>query len=959
MNNRSVKTTLLICAILCLAGQKTGAQYVNTVLDIEKGLPCNYVDDVLQDSYGFVWVATAGGGLTRYDGQDAIVFNTLSEVPLRNNFVKDLVEDRFGRLWIGSEGGVDILDLTSLNHAKLDLSALGGLESSPSNYISADERGNMWLKLGDTLLHLCFDEGGGISSVSSLNDRRIPRGNFIFKDIDGDGSIWAVMEGKLHKIEQDSGGRLRVTPLQTDLSIVPGAYISGFLLDGGMIWISCSEGIYALHRQSGKWRHYTHIPGKANSLTQNFVTDITKNIFGELVFSTLYGCNIYNPVSDDFRRIGSASVNCIKTFGNKLYIGTESAGLLILTPKPINSVEYELGGPVNALWEDSSGNIWTGVQEGGLHIYTASGVQKAHITAEKGGLSHNSVSDICPGEDDIIYIGTWGGGIVAMQEGTPYRIKYRLPVHGDATAFIGAMEWDALNRLLWVGTNVGIYLYDPEKRSYSPACNGDNLTGCIGSCLDSKGRLWIGGQEGVFVFNTRKRNADGTFPFRHFRYRLDAPELCQKDKICDIIEASDSTIWIASNGSGIFRAVENGDGALHFKSFSKGGAARDRSRAMAEGPDGEIWTSTEYGLNVVNPGSGAIYTYGRESGLEHPNFFWNSALSASDGTLYFGSTVGLTVVKPADRHRFDENPEIRFSGIHISDRTSWTPDESEISASQTDRSIRLSFCVPGAVPSSIRYAYMLEGYDKQWQYLPDESHQARYSSLPPGKFTLQVRALDASGSAIAQKAAVIKVKPLFYNTVWFRILVIMLLIAGVYAVTQLRTRAISRRNKNLEKKVEERTREIKQQAEELSKQNTLLLHQNEELASRKILLSPEVAGKPNEENFIQKVLDVLKEHYKNPEFDVSAFSTALGMSKTLLNTRLHLAVGQSPGQFIRTYRLTVAREILENSKDMNVSEIAYEVGFNDPKYFTRCFTKEFNMSPSAMQKVNKSSQDRN
>ena len=55
----------------------------------------------------------------------------------------------------------------------------------------------------------------------------------------------------------------------------------------------------------------------------------------------------------------------------------------------------------------------------------------------------------------------------------------------------------------------------------------------------------------------------------------------------------------------------------------------------------------------------------------------------------------------------------------------------------------------------------------------------------------------------------------------------------------------------------------------------------------------------------------------------------------------------------------MAREILENSKDMNVSEIAYEVGFNDPKYFTRCFTKEFNMSPSAMQKVNKSSQDRN
>ena len=76
----------------------------------------------------------------------------------------------------------------------------------------------------------------------------------------------------------------------------------------------------------------------------------------------------------------------------------------------------------------------------------------------------------------------------------------------------------------------------------------------------------------------------------------------------------------------------------------------------------------------------------------------------------------------------------------------------------------------------------------------------------------------------------------------------------------------------------------------------------------------------------------------------------MGMSKTLLNKRLQETMGQSIGQFIRTYRLTVAREILASNQDMNISEIAYEVGFNDPKYFTRCFSKEFGLSPSSFPK---------
>ncbi len=78
------------------------------------------------------------------------------------------------------------------------------------------------------------------------------------------------------------------------------------------------------------------------------------------------------------------------------------------------------------------------------------------------------------------------------------------------------------------------------------------------------------------------------------------------------------------------------------------------------------------------------------------------------------------------------------------------------------------------------------------------------------------------------------------------------------------------------------------------------------------------------------------------------------MSRSVLNDKIQKAFGQPIGQFIRTYRLNIAKEILtQGAQEMNISEVAYEVGFNDPKYFTRCFTKEFGIAPSAI-KGNKS-----
>lgn len=107
----------------------------------------------------------------------------------------------------------------------------------------------------------------------------------------------------------------------------------------------------------------------------------------------------------------------------------------------------------------------------------------------------------------------------------------------------------------------------------------------------------------------------------------------------------------------------------------------------------------------------------------------------------------------------------------------------------------------------------------------------------------------------------------------------------------------------------------------------------------------------SDKKFIDKALKIVKENYKNSYFEVADFVEAMGMSKTLLNKKMQNLIHQNTSQFIRNYRLKVARElIIKNriTKNMNISEIAYEVGFNDPKYFTRCFTKHFNTTPSSL-----------
>ncbi|MEE3376541.1 MAG: two-component regulator propeller domain-containing protein [Candidatus Cryptobacteroides sp.] len=126
MKNPGVKTVALLALFLLFTPVVSLAQggyedkYNISVANMEKGFPSNYVDDLFVDSAGFLWIATGGGGLCRFDGTELLSFSYTTTPSVRSNFVRNVVQDGFNRLWVSSEGGLDILDLKHLTHVELD-----------------------------------------------------------------------------------------------------------------------------------------------------------------------------------------------------------------------------------------------------------------------------------------------------------------------------------------------------------------------------------------------------------------------------------------------------------------------------------------------------------------------------------------------------------------------------------------------------------------------------------------------------------------------------------------------------------------------------------------------------------------------------------------------------------------------------------------------------------------------
>lgn len=859
------------------AQERFADRYNITYVTMNDGLPHNFIDDLYKDSRGFIWLSTAGGGLSRYDGYEFVNYNpNTPQCKLKSNFIRNVCEDEFQRLWLVSESGTDIIDLSTLKPVipTDPQGILTKLLEQPAIRVMKDSQGCIWLHCSNALHRIELNDKGEVKSLSTLSPVFLNGPDIALQDIDEDGEIWMGTNSEIRKISFNAQRKLIASPIAECLTFEPGTYISDLLVKENEVWISTDRGLFRYNKNGNAIKRYEYNPTDPHSLSQNYLTDLAITNDKQLMIATLRGVNIYNPMTDNFDRIAynlpnggvnilnSNFINCILTNGEQIWFGTETGGINKLNPRKLSIRSYRHDkenqsslscNPVNAIYEDTYGYIWIGTVEGGLNRIKRGDNRFTHFTGEQGGLSHNSVSALTADKEDKLWVGTWGGGINLLDLKSPQHV---LQVMSSQTTrfpidFIGSLTYDPINKGMWIGSNQGLYFYDLNtKKIVSPLANNvsENIHGCVGSIIDKDNNLWIGCLEGAYIIDLRKRSSAGTFPYRHLNYKLDDPSSQLVEKITCFYETQDGNLWLGSNGYGIYQRIKDTKGNEQFISYNTTqGLPNNSVRGLLGDSNGNLWIATNNGLSCFHPKENRFINYTTQDGLIDAQFYWNASCHASNDQLYFGSVCGLIAIDSNRPELSHPVANVRFTRLRIGNEEVIPGSEylqkdiaitKELRIHEKEKSFSLEFSALNFEPgNAATYSYRLLGFDDKWIQVPGNRRFASYTNLPPGTYTLQVKYTpdgENEGENISELR--ITVVPYFYKTVWFIVLIIALASVGVWQFHQWRVRNLKRQKEILHRTVEERTRELEQQNQLLTQQNEKITWQKAQLIrmSRKV-----------------------------------------------------------------------------------------------------------------------------
>ena len=952
-------------------------RYNVSYLDLKDGLPHNNVSAIFIDSSGFLWVGTYGGGLVRYDG-----YGMMTPVMwLNSNSCKSIAEDRFKHLWVAFDEGTNIIDLRTMSGVlpeTLDKN-LQQLLSEPSTKTYCDAMGRIWLVTFSSVHMLTFNEQGHVANICSY----AYHGNtpdVSIRDVEGNGRPWIGIDGGLFRMVEKNG-RLVREEISPQFRALNGLYITDMLKRDNLIWITTNHGLFRFDPYQQKMDVYTN-------LSHEFLSSLALTSDNRLLVGSLFGVNVYDDATDGFSVWNTASnpplrsdfVHCLLMDKGLIWVGTESGGIAKLVPRQLLLQNYVhtaspasiSPNPVNAMYVEPDGTLWVGTVEGGLNRMEGEKEGRSegekgfrHFTKENSALSHNSVSALVADGKGRLWTGTWGGGLNVVDLASKTVYKVEMPAEAARlTNYIGALAYDAVNDALWIGSNDGVFLYDLQtKKLQEPFDECQLIRGCIGSIIDNDGMLWMGCMQGVCIIDLKSRK-NGKFSFRGLRYRLDIPESRIYEKISSFCLAKDGTLWLGSNGYGLYRRREGvrreGEKETFEVLTQADGLVNNAVKGIVEDRNGRLWITTQNGLSVYDPHSDTFTNYSQADGLASSQFYWNSAVIAPSGTIYLGSEAGVIEVT-------GENPEAARQGHLVFTRL--MVDNQDIMAgsdylkedisiakvitlSEGNRSFSLDFSALNyGYESQGIFSYRMKGFDNEWTLLKPGQRSVRYSALPVGDYTFEVKYESALSTVEAATISIdIVVKPHFWNSWWFRLLLsalFVVLIIHIYNrwVTELKRREAEQLMQPIRKVLEE-SKDPKQLQQRIS--NIL---DNQERYQKSVTRSVEADQEEvmkNTKPFMERVVEIMEQHYMDSEFGVQEFCDALGMSRSVASKHLNAEAGLPAGQFIRNYRLNMAKELLSSKTgNRNITEIAYAVGFNDPKYFTRCFTKMYGVSPSA------------
>ncbi len=972
----------LVAWVGCCAQSLMPNKYNVSYLNMATGMPNNFADDIFQDSYGFIWISTHGGGLVRYDGYKVASFGyTSTPIALRSNSCRNVSEDRFRRLWIAFEEGPQVLDLETMRpvtppcvNSKV-AERLHQVLDGVSLRTYCDSKGCIWIATTLEIVRIAFDQDGKVESILTTPcPTAAPE--FGMCDVYGRGSVMVCNNGRVSDICVREG-RLVQDDVTAMFAPLANRYAASIIKYNNKIWLATNDGLFC-----SDGRQF-HTYDERHTLQHNVATSLAISPENRLLVGTLCGVDIIDDRTGAVEHLNSMSqtnplssnfVNCLLVKDGRTWIGTEMGGVVKLVPRHLQ-ITYYTNNPddptslarnaVNAMYAAPDGSVWVGVVEGGLNVKRPGSKAFTHYRTDNSDLPHNSVSTLAPDGNGNIWIGTWGGGVAVVDPNNPDKI-WRLnvdPDHQFMLTFIGALAYDGINHGMWIGANEGLFFYNLNTRKLEdpfPDCR--NIKGCIGSLVTKDGQLMVGCIRGMVTVELKSRGKGKRF-FKayHNVYKLDKPNSRIFDKIISFCQTRDGKVWMGSNGYGMYCMTPGKDGKTSIETFTTSdGLANNTVTGIVEDRQGRLWLTTGYGLSVYNPHTRQFNNYTKNDGLLCSQFYYNGAVRDRKGTIYLGTERGMMAVAGMDTTnssagnlRFTElsvNNQPVFAGSSYLSRNITTARK--IRLHEGDRSFTISFSALNyAGETQGVYSYRMKGYEDDWIKLQPGQHSVRYSALPAGDYEFYVKYSPYIGTDNEQTISIaVSVTPYFYKSWWF---VLIIIICGAIVMRYLFLRRMEKMRelevKSLYQPIEEALMQSEEPGELQTRIKSILENQRRYKESQqKTIEADRKEVEANERPFMERIIELMEANYSSSKFGVQELADLMGMSRTLLSKRLNAETGLPPSQYLRNYRLDIAKRMLkENVANRNITEIAYRVGFNDPKYFTRCFTKQYGVAPSA------------
>ncbi|HLY58932.1 MAG TPA: diguanylate cyclase, partial [Stellaceae bacterium] len=750
-------------------------------------LPDNDILCLHVDPAGRLWAGTQSAGLVRYDavGERFVAF-PIGPGGLSGPEVTAIADDGAGGLWIGTRSGLDHL-ISASGQIHVDRHDPSDHSSLPSDQVTAllrDRAGVLWVGTANGLARQL--PSGAYLQVGSTDATLAPALADHMTSLlqDADGRIWA--------------GTFRNGPLTVDattgladaVSAPPislhGVRVSGFVeIRPGTIWIGTDTlGIVVVDTTTHQARQIHHNPLVAASLTDDFVSSLLRDRAGLVWIGTEDGLDRVDP-----------STEAVAT----IYAGPGH-------PDGIPAVQ------VTTVAVAHDGQAWLGLSGQGLAVVDPLGRRTAWLQPDPAhperSLPRGNIYSIAMAGDGTAWIGT-DLGLYRTAADRRSATPVRLDVLGPSPTVRAVLP---VGDELWLGTMDGLLRYRPassEIRLYPADPDGTaGLTDsrCVALLAAGDGGIWVGTEHGLNRLDPASGRIERILPDPSDRNAL------ANGTIWTLATDSTGRLWVGTDGGIDVLDPQSEPGHRRFRHIGmRDGLPNSLINALVADREGRMWASTDYGLAVIDPATFAVRPMLAAEGVRVPTYWQGSVAAAAQGELLFGGSSGLTVVRTSGIVPQGPPPSIVITEARIGESSvSVEPlnraGDTALVLPPGERGFRMAFAgldIPAA--DRLRYAYRLDGFDPDW--VPAPQRVATYTNLSPGDYLLHLRVHDRQ-AGWSESELPVHVLPLWYQSLWFRMVAVAAIILGVAGVIQIRTAALIRRRAELQRLVDQRTAEL-------------------------------------------------------------------------------------------------------------------------------------------------------